>query len=129
VGALLIVSGIIHLAILVISGASWTGPLSLRKPATFGLSFGVTLITITWVVSFLRLGDRIRAVLLGLFTVACVLETVLVTLQAWRGVPSHFNLETNVDTLVTRMLAGGGAVLIAIVVAFTIAAFRANPSP
>jgi hypothetical protein len=39
VGALLIVSGLIHLAIVVISGASWTGPLSLRKPTTFGLSF------------------------------------------------------------------------------------------
>ena len=46
VGALLIASGLIHLAILVLGGGSWEGPVSLRKAATFGLSFGLTLITI-----------------------------------------------------------------------------------
>jgi hypothetical protein len=127
VGALLIASGLIHLAILVITGGSWMGPLSLRKPTTFGLSFGLTLLTITWVTSFVRLGDRTRAVLLGAFTLACVLETALVSLQAWRGVPSHFNVETTFDAAVTRMLAGGGIALIVIIVAFTIAAFRGNP--
>ena len=72
VGALLLSSGLIHLAMLVSTGASWEGPLSLRKPATFGLSFGLTLITLTWVTSFLRLSHRARVVQLGLFTVACV---------------------------------------------------------
>jgi hypothetical protein len=89
VGALSLVSGLIHLAILPIGGGSWQGTLSLRKPMTFGLSFGLTLITIVWVASFLRLSDRARVMLLGAFTVACALETALVTLQAWRGVPSH----------------------------------------
>lgn len=46
VGASLLVSGVIHLAILIVGGGSWQGPLSLRKPMTFGLSFGLTLITI-----------------------------------------------------------------------------------
>jgi len=128
VGALLVVSGLIHLAILVVGGGSWEGPLSLRKPATFGLSFGVTLITIVWVGSFLRLSDRSRAILLGAFTVACVLETALVTLQAWRGVPSHFNLETTFDGLVARTLAAGGVALVAIILVLTFAAFRHNPT-
>jgi hypothetical protein len=128
VGALLIVSGLIHLAILIIADGSWTGPLSLRKPTTFGLSFGLTLITITWVTSFVRLSDRARAVLIGAFTLASVLETGLVSLQAWRGVPSHFNVETNFDAGVTRMLAAGGIALIAIIVALTVFAFRANPT-
>ena len=128
VGALLVVSGLIHLAILVVGGGSWEGPLSLRKPATFGLSFGVTLITIVWVASFLRLSDRSRAILLGAFTVACVLETALVTLQAWRGVPSHFNLETTFDGLVARTLAAGGVALVAIILVLTFAAFRHNPT-
>jgi hypothetical protein len=82
IGALLLASGLIHLGILAISGGSWMGPLSLRKPMTFGLSFGLTLITITWVSSFLRLGDRARTILLGLFAGACVLETTLVSSQA-----------------------------------------------
>src|SRR4029450_4943766 len=69
VGALLIVSGLVHLALLVVTGASWEGPLSLRKASTFGLSFGVTMITITWVASFLDLSARGRAIVLGGFTV------------------------------------------------------------
>jgi len=128
VGALLIVSGLVHLGILAISGASWAGPLSLRKPTTFGLSFGVTLITITWVASFLRLSHRGRVMLLGAFTVACVVETALVSLQAWRGVPSHFNVETTFDRLVARILAAGGITLVVIIAVMTRASFRANPT-
>jgi len=127
VGALLLVSGLIHLAILTIGGRTLMGPLSLRKPTTFGLSFGLTLITIAWVSSFLRLGDRARVILLGMFTVACVIETALVSLQAWRGVPSHYNMETTFDGLVTRTLAAGGITLVVIIAALTLAAFRANP--
>jgi hypothetical protein len=128
VGALLLVSGLIHLAILLIGGGSWRGPLSLRKPTTFGLSFGLTLTTIVWVASFLRLSDRARAMLLGVFTVACALETVLVTLQAWRGVPSRFNMETTFNALVARILAAGGFVLVAIIVVLTLAAFPTHPT-
>src|SRR5436190_15867445 len=128
VGALLLVSGVIHLAILIIGGYSWEGPLSLRKAATFGLSFGLTLISIVWVASFLRLGDRARAALIGAFTVACALETALVSLQAWRGVPSHFNMETPFDAMVARTLAAGGIALVVIIAALTVAAFRANPT-
>lgn len=126
VAAVLMVSGIVHLGILLISGASWMGPLSLRKPMTFGLSFGVTLFTVTWVASFLQLTNRVRAILLAAFTAACALETTLVSLQAWRGVPSHFNVETTFDGWVARMLAAGGFVLVAVIVVLTLAAFRPN---
>ena len=126
VGALLLTSGLIHLAILVIGGGSWQGPVSWRKPASFGLSFGLTLITIVWVASFLRLSGWARRLLLGAFTAACALETALVTLQAWRGVPSHFNLETTFDALVARTLAGGGIALVAIIIVLAFVSFRAN---
>jgi hypothetical protein len=128
IGALLLTSGLVHLGILGISGGSWTGPLSLRKPATFGLSFGLTLLTITWVSSYLRLGARARTVLLSVFAAACVLETVLVSLQAWRGVPSHFNVETPVDAVIAQLLAAGGVTLVAIIAALTFISFRANPA-
>lgn len=127
VGALLLGSGLLHLGILAIRGGSWEGPLSLRKAATFGLSFGITLITIVWVVSLLRIGERSRTALLGAFTITCGLETVLVSLQAWRGVPSHYNIETPFDAVVARSLAAGGFALIVIIAAFALAAFRANP--
>lgn len=92
------------------------------------LGFGVTAITIAWVSTFLRLGDRARAGLVGAFTLACVVETALVSLQAWRGVPSHFNVETAADVMVVRFLTAGGFTLVVVIVALTIAAFRANPA-
>lgn len=128
VGALLLTSGIIHLGILAFGGGSWEGPLSFRKPAVFGLSFGLTLITIVWTASFLPLAERTRQALLAIFTTASIVETALVSLQAWRGVPSHFNVETAFDGHVARALAAGGFTLVVIIIVLTIAAFRRNPT-
>jgi hypothetical protein len=126
IGGLLIASGLLHVGMLLTTGGPWMGPLSLRKPMAFGLSFGLTLITMTWVASFLNLRDRTRAALLFTFAAASILETALITLQAWRGVPSHFNVATSFDALVTRGLAGGGIILVLLVGAMTVAAFRPN---
>ena len=128
IAAILLLSGFVHVAILLIGGGSWEGPLSLRKPATFGISFGVTLATIVWVSSWLRLGDRSRTALLALFTAVCVVETFLVSLQAWRGVPSHFNVETPFDAVIGRSMAGAGAALVILIAIMLWASFRANPA-
>ena len=34
-GGLLLLSGVMHLVVLLTSGGTWEGPLSLRKPTTF----------------------------------------------------------------------------------------------
>ena len=127
IGAVLIASGLFHAAVLVTSGGTWEGPVSWRKPMTFGLSFGLTLITIAWVASYLPLRERTRRLLLSVFTAACVVEVALITVQAWRRVPSHFNMETPLDTAISRVLAAGGGVLIVVVVALTAAALRPLP--
>jgi hypothetical protein len=124
VGALLILSGVAHLAVLVAGGGSWDGPVSMRKPMTFGLSFGLTLINVTLLASYVPLKNRSRALLLGAFAAACLLETVLVSVQAWRGVPSHFNIETPFDATVAQALAIGGFTLVALIVVLTVAVFR-----
>jgi hypothetical protein len=126
VGALLFASGLTHLIYLILSGGAWTGPLSLRKPATFGLSFGLTLATVAWVQHFIPLTGRGRNLLLGAFTATCVVETGLVSLQAWRGVPSHFNFETGFDTAVSMTLAAGGFAIVITMVGMTLAAFRST---
>ena len=126
IGAALMASGLLHLVVFAVDGGPWTGPVSWRKPVTFGLSFGLTLLTITWVGASVRLGDRARTAILGVFAADCVVEVALITLQAWRKVPSHFNEETAFDTAVTRMLAAGGGVLVVTLVALAVASFRRN---
>jgi hypothetical protein len=114
IGAGLIGSGVFHLGVFLVRGGPWEGPVSWRKLATFGLSFGLTLITITWVASYLTLGPRARSWLLGVFAADCVLEVTGITVQAWRHVPSHFNTETPLSQVIAMSLAAGGAVLIAV---------------
>ncbi|ANN15651.1 hypothetical protein SD37_08260 [Amycolatopsis orientalis] len=123
-GALLFLSGVVHAVVLIASGGSWTGPLSMRKAVTFGLSFGLTLATVAWATSYVAVRPRVRNALLGVFTGASVVETVLVSMQAWRGVPSHFNFETGFDNAVSTTLAAGGGVIILTAVSFTAAAMR-----
>lgn len=128
IGAVLFASGLVHAAILLAQGGSWLGPLSMRKAVTFGLSFGLTLASVAWATSFVRMRPGARTLLLGAFTVASVAETVLVSMQVWRGVPSHFNFETSFDTVVSMSLAAGGGVIIVTVIGFTVAALR-DPGP
>ncbi|GAA1971098.1 hypothetical protein [Amycolatopsis minnesotensis] len=129
VGAALMLSGMAHVVVLVATGGSWQGPVSLRKAATFGLSFGLTLASVAWATSFVQVRAGVRKVLLGVFALACVAETALVSVQAWRGVPSHFNFETPFDTTVSMTLAGGGGVIIVTALSFTGAALRASAAP
>ncbi|MDQ7805067.1 hypothetical protein Q5425_15080 [Amycolatopsis sp. A133] len=128
VGAALFLSGVVHALVLVATGGSWLGPLSMRKAVTFGLSFGLTLASVAWATSFLTMRPRLRGVLLGAFTWASVTEVVLVSMQAWRGVPSHFNFGTPFDNVVSMTLAAGGGVLVLTVVGFTATAL-VEPGP
>jgi hypothetical protein len=124
VGAVLIGSGVFHLGVFLIRGGPWDGPVSWRKPATFGLSFGLTLITIAWVASYLTLSPRVRSWLLGILAADSVLEVAGITVQAWRHVPSHFNTETPLSRVIAMSLAVGGAVLVAVLGTLAVTAFR-----
>jgi hypothetical protein len=128
IAAVLFASGLFHLAVYAVDGGPWEGPVSWRKPVTFGLSFGVVLATIAWVASYVALSPRTRNWVLGAFAAASVAEVALISLQRWRGVPSHLNDETVFDAVVARTLAAGGGVLIITIVWLTVAAFRPNPA-
>src|SRR3954453_18843728 len=92
----LVATGLFHLVVYAADGGPWGGPVSWRKPVTFGLSFGITLASVPWVATFVALSARTRNWVLGLFAAASVAEVALVTTQRWRGVPSHFNTETTI---------------------------------
>ena len=109
VSVALVISGLLHLGIFFFDDRPWSGPLSWRKPFTFGLSFGVTLATITWVVGYLRMSWSVKRALLAAFAVICVVETLGITIQSWRHVPSHLNTTTPLNTAIAMTLAAGGA--------------------
>lgn len=105
VGFALVVSGLAHLAIYVILGATWHGPLSLRKPILFGISGGLTTWSIGWLMTQLR-PIKYDRFLINTVAIALLVEVALITMQYWRGVASHFNHKTNVDaTIEFSMLA------------------------
>ena len=97
---LLFLSGVFHGVVFLVDGGPWEGPVSWRKPIVFGLSFGITLATIAWIVGFLRMRKATGWVILGTLSVASVLEVFLITMQRWRGVPSHFNESTAFNSAV-----------------------------
>jgi hypothetical protein len=97
VGAALIAVGLIHAGFGALTGESASGPLSWRKPATFGISFGITTATLGWVALYLPIRRRIGWVVSGLLSASITFEVGWVTVQHARGVPSHFNNATPLD--------------------------------
>jgi hypothetical protein len=131
VGGTLILVGLAHLVAWLAVGGAWQGPVSLRKPTTFGISFGLTTITLAWITGRLQISDRTRWLLLGPLAAADTYEVAWVAVQRWRGVASHFNFATPLDTWL--FLAGAAAitVTVTVIVAVTALSFtrlRAAPS-
>ncbi|CAN5792091.1 hypothetical protein BH23ACT12_BH23ACT12_19120 [soil metagenome] len=122
-GAALMLSGLIHLGVFAIDGGSWQGPVSWRKPVTFGLSFGLTTVTLAWLAGMLRY-RRILAIATATVAVTSALEVFLVTMQKWRGVPSHFNEETVFDTVVFFTMGITVSILGLAIVTITVFAFK-----
>lgn len=104
-GALLVASGLVHLALVFATGGEWSGPVSLRKPALFGISAGVTVWSLVWVLTRLvphRFDQRFATIMSS----SLLVEVGLITLQYWRGVPSHFNRTTAIDAAVEFTMLG-----------------------
>jgi hypothetical protein len=131
VGGTLVLVGLAHLAAWLVVGGAWQGPFSLRKPTTFGISFGLTTITLAWITGHLQVSDRTRWLLLGPLAVADTTEVAWVAVQRWRGVASHFNFATTLDTSLFLTGAAAITVTVTVIVAVTVLSFwrlRAAPS-
>lgn len=107
------------------SGTAWEGPVSWRKPITFGLSLALAAVTLALIESRLRLRPLVSWLLFGALSAAFVLEAFLVTLQAWRGVPSHFNTATPFDSLVFSAMGMTVAVIVVVIVSLAVLSFTA----
>jgi hypothetical protein len=127
--ALLVTSGLFHGVVFLVDGGPWEGPVSWRKPIVFGLSFGITLATVAWFTTFLRPRRAVGWAVVGPFAVASVVEVALVSMQKWRGVPSHFNESTPFNGLVFSIMGALVTLLVVLTVLITVRAFFPMDAP
>jgi hypothetical protein len=85
------------------------------KPLKFQLALAVQTGTITWALSQLDQRTRQRAMPRGLWLLWFALvmfEAGYITLQGGRGVPSHFNHGSPLESALGRVMAAGASVLV-----------------
>jgi hypothetical protein len=100
-GVALVVAGLACAAAWLAEGApSLAGAVSWRKPIEFGVSLGVTGAFLAWVLRWLPRSGRIGWPIAVAYSVSATAEWALITVQKIRGVPSHFNNSTDIDSLV-----------------------------
>lgn len=101
------------------------------KPAKFGASILVTAPVLAWIIAKLRtpagVGKGLRRAA-GVFATTVVIELVLITVQAARAVPSHFNVGTLPDLLVFQIMGASITVFWMAQIWLTLRAFR-HPFP
>lgn len=129
VGLALVAVGLLQGLLWLLLGGSAEGPLSWRKPVTFGISFGITTLTLAWVSSHLALPRRWVTASLVVVAAANTCEVTWVTLQHARGVPSHFNQETSLDGAL--FIANGVAIAatVAVIAVYTVCSFVRPSAP
>jgi hypothetical protein len=119
-GAVMVASGLAHLPVWAVLGGPWEGPVTWRKPILFGISGGLTAVSLGWVWSMLprRRGD----VMLAWATAwALFVEVLLIDVQRWRGVGSHFNRDTPLDSFLFDAM---GALIVAVTLVIADLALR-----
>lgn len=97
------------------------------KPLKFGVSLGIYLATMAFVVAFLP--RRARPAYAWIFVLIAVVELAAVSLQAFRGRPSHHNFSTPFDAgvYVTMGIAVVVNTLAVIVLMVHLALLRSRP--
>jgi hypothetical protein len=117
-GTFLFVVMVVHVVILVVTGDTWSGPVSLRKPADFAEAGWLVTWSVALLLPLLRTRPWQRLVIGGSAILFGVGETAIMAVEAWRGVPSHYNFSTPFDATLMRGGAAGtaGVFLIGVIV-------------
>jgi hypothetical protein len=80
------------------------------KPAKFAASIALYAFTLAWIFSLIPQWTRTRLIVGRMTTVVMVLEMAIISLQAFRGVPSHFNVATIFDGVLLTVM--GAAIVV-----------------
>ena len=101
------------------SGGSWDGPTSWRKPVVFAASFALLMVATAWILRSLpaRRWGWIPTVVLGGFS---AIEVAVITVQQWRGQPSHFNNHSAFDDAMFGVMGWSVAMIMMGLLAFLV---------
>jgi hypothetical protein len=77
------------------------------KPAKFAASVAIAAFTLAWMIGQLDGRSRGLRRAAGLIAAMAALELVIITIQAARGVPSHFNARTRLDVIAFAVMGAG----------------------
>lgn len=87
-----------------------TGAPAWLKPAKFAASIAIYTFTLAWIFTVIPEWRRTRRVVGWITAVTMVLEMALISLQAFRGTTSHFNVATLADASVFAVM--GAAIVV-----------------
>lgn len=76
------------------------------KPAKFGISITLYLVTLQWMLSFVHGHRRLLLAMSTVILFGLTAEIVLIDMQVVRGTTSHFNETTPFDTIVFESMGG-----------------------
>jgi hypothetical protein len=128
-GWALLVTMLVHVAALAVTRGALVGPVSLRKPATFAETSWLLCWSVALTLPWLRLGRRRRAFVALTVLAFGIGETSVMAIQAWRGVPSHYNVTTTFDAVLMRGGAGGLAFLLLAGLVMLLTGLRGSAAP
>src|SRR5919201_4643975 len=97
------------------------------KPMKFALSIAVFTASIAWVLSELPSSTRSKQIVTWGIAVAMIVEMALITLQAARGVTSHFNTSSPFNVVVFAIMGMMIIVNTMLVAYVTMQFYRARP--
>jgi hypothetical protein len=96
------------------------------KPWKFAISIAIFTATMAWILPSLSLTDRVEKLATYTISGAMTIEIALISTQAARGVASHFNTSTPLDTTVF-MVMGATITISSSVVAYVLWRVIRNP--
>jgi hypothetical protein len=94
--------GAFHIAIQILAPRPWESNIGWRKPILFGLSTGITLISLSCVTSVVM--KRLAWIPATIICVLACAEVLIITIQTWRGVPAHFNNGGAIDQILANSI-------------------------
>jgi hypothetical protein len=118
-GLLMLAAFAVALVGLLVDPRTITGMPAWLKPAKFAISTAIYMLTLAWIFTYLPSWVKLRRIIGRATAAILVLEVVIIYMQAGRGMTSHFNSATPLDTVLFSVMgiAIGVQTVLAIVVA------------